>query len=113
MGDDGGATGEQGGANGAMTQPLPGKVSPGSLKYNITHKQAATETTVIKHTQTHHRRWTRPQAGGREAGVSCISKLWAVFRGQGRSRGHTCSWLLLGKDVLPKWPAFLSINISI
>lgn len=50
--DGGGGTGEQGGADGAMTQPLLGKVSPGSLKYNITHKQAATETTVITHTDT-------------------------------------------------------------
>ena len=44
---------EQGGADGAVAQHPPRKVSPGSLKYNITHKQAATETTVIKHTHRH------------------------------------------------------------
>lgn len=70
VGDDQGVggTGEQGGADGDTAQHPPRKVSPGSLKHNIIHKQAATETTVIKHTQTRHRRWTGPQAVGRGGG---------------------------------------------
>lgn len=97
-----------------MAQHPPRKVSPGSLKYNIIHKQAATETTVIKHTHRHVTgggRDRRLRAG--EAGVSCIIKLWTVFWGWGGGRGHTRSWLLLGKDLLLRWPVFLSINICI
>lgn len=65
-----GATGEQGGADGDSAERPPRKASPGSLKYNIVHKQAATETTVIKHTHGHGTGGgTRPRAAGWERRV--------------------------------------------
>lgn len=107
-----GATGKQGGAGGDMAQLQPREVSPGSLN-NVTHRQAGTKTTVVTHTHTQHitggGQAHRLQLG-RWALVAALSEDWCW---RGRGGGHTSSRLLLGKDLLPKWPVFLSINICI
>ena len=62
-----------------MAELLPRKVGPGSLKYSVIHEQAATKTTVIRHTHTHthtHRHTSQEvdkTTGCRGAGVASLS----------------------------------------
>lgn len=85
-----GAPGGQGGADSDMARHPPGKASSGSLKHNIIHKQAATEITVIKHTQTRHRTWTRPRAAGRRGGRQLHRYVEDRVPGDGEGAGgHT------------------------
>lgn len=71
-----------------MAQLLPGKVGPGSLRYNVIHEQAATKTTSSDrhtHTQTHVTGGGRDHR--RQGGRGCIIKLRTGVEGLGRGWG--------------------------
>lgn len=99
-----------------MVQLQPRKVSPGSLN-NVTHRQAGTKTTVVTHTHTQYitggGQAHRLQLGRRTLVAAMRTGVGEGGCGAGQGGAHTSSRLLLGKDLLPKWPVFLSISICI